>query len=87
MLVSERHQYLQGLLVELRRTEATGSVQNWLTAGKVYLDYVVLLQSLDNAKQVAPQSPHAPRHAARILVCAPVCARIFTIISRFLFTD
>ena len=27
------------------------------------------------------------RRAARILVCAPVCARIFTIISRFLFTD
>ena len=63
--LAENYDYLRRLLSELCSSEdRAASIQGWDIGGKVYLDYIHMMQTLEQLKQV---STHPS--AERIIMC------------------
>uniref|UniRef100_A0A6I8SCP2 Nuclear pore complex protein Nup98-Nup96 n=1 Tax=Xenopus tropicalis TaxID=8364 RepID=A0A6I8SCP2_XENTR len=50
-VINENYRYLRGFLGELARPEHCKHIQDWETAGKVYLDYISVIEMLNQIRQ------------------------------------
>jgi len=48
----ENYDYLKRFLVGLRDTEDETSIKDWKTEGAVYMDYINMMQTLNQLKEV-----------------------------------
>ena len=55
VFILENYDYLRKYLVELAEPERCSSILNWNTGGKVFLDYIILCESLEELKKVFEQ--------------------------------
>ena len=53
-IINDNHAYLLEFLDGLSLPERSVSIQDWDTAGRVYLDYIRVIQSLQDIQQVLP---------------------------------
>lgn len=51
-IVNDNHDYLLEFLEGLAVPEHSASIQDWETAGRVYLDYIRVIKSLQDIQQV-----------------------------------
>lgn len=51
-IINDNHDYLLEFLEGLAVPEHSGSIQDWDTAGRVYLDYIRVIKSLQEIQQV-----------------------------------
>lgn len=51
-IINENYKYLKGFLEDLAPPERSALIQDWDTAGLVYLDYIRVIEMLDRIQQV-----------------------------------
>lgn len=51
-IINDNHDYLLGFLEGLAVPERSASIQDWDTAGRLYLDYIRVLKTLQHIQQV-----------------------------------
>lgn len=54
-IINDNHDYLLEFLEGLAVPEHSATIQDWDTAGRVYLDYIRVIKSLQDIQQVWPQ--------------------------------
>lgn len=52
-IINENYTYLKGFLESLSAPEHSALIQDWDTAGLVFLDYISVIEMLDRIQQVA----------------------------------
>uniref|UniRef100_A0A3Q2QJK1 Nucleoporin 98 n=1 Tax=Fundulus heteroclitus TaxID=8078 RepID=A0A3Q2QJK1_FUNHE len=65
-IINDNHDYLLEFLEGLAVPEHSASIQDWDTAGRVYLDYIRVIKSLQDIQQVRP-APEMAKRVANIL--------------------
>ena len=50
--VTEDYDYVKRYLREMAPLENSSSIQDWSTGGKVFLDYITMVETIDEIKQV-----------------------------------
>uniref|UniRef100_A0A3Q2PB64 Nucleoporin 98 n=1 Tax=Fundulus heteroclitus TaxID=8078 RepID=A0A3Q2PB64_FUNHE len=55
-IINDNHDYLLEFLEGLAVPEHSASIQDWDTAGRVYLDYIRVIKSLQDIQQVRPNA-------------------------------
>lgn len=60
-IINDNHAYLLEFLDGLSPPERSVTIQDWETAGRVYLDYIRVIQSLQDIQQVRTPSPRRGR--------------------------
>ena len=50
--IAENYNYLKRFLVGLRDAEDESSMKDWKTEGAVYMDYINMMQTLSQLKEV-----------------------------------
>ena len=56
MYFSERYGYLKRYLREMSAPEYSASIQDWATGGKVFYDYITMVEALEEIKQAGVSS-------------------------------
>lgn len=51
-IINDNHDYLLEFLEGLAVPEHSGTIQDWNTAGRVYLDYIRVIKTLQEIQQV-----------------------------------
>ncbi|NXX97999.1 NUP98 protein, partial [Centropus bengalensis] len=51
-IINENYKYLKGFLEDLAPPERSALIQDWETAGLVYLDYILVIEMLDRIQQL-----------------------------------
>lgn len=57
-IINDNHHYLEEFLEGLAVPEHSATIQDWDTAGRVYLDYIRVIKSLQDIQQVRRPLPH-----------------------------
>ena len=52
VFVTEDYEYVKRYLREMAPLENSSSIQDWSTGGKVFLDYITMVETIDEIKQV-----------------------------------
>lgn len=55
-IINDNHDYLQDFLEGLAIPEHSATIQDWDTAGRVYLDYIRVIKTLQDIQQVRTRS-------------------------------
>ena len=56
LIFAENYDYLKKYLCELAHPEVCISVQDWSIGGRVFLDYINIIHSLERMKEVGERS-------------------------------
>ena len=51
--ISENHAYMKRFLREMSPVEYCSGIQDWNVGGKVFLDYITMVETLDEIKRVS----------------------------------
>ncbi|KAI0224301.1 Nuclear pore complex protein Nup98-Nup96 [Lamellibrachia satsuma] len=66
-IINENYNYLKQFLVGLRDTEDESNITDWKTEGAVYMDYINMMQTLNQLKEGEPSGYEVERLQAEVV--------------------